>query len=115
MRHVPSLLSLNSSPKQTTLALSLEHRDAPASPGFCVHCRFGARKLVGRPLGRSPMSLDPEKAVGVRAKFLGQLTSENRTTLSVIEHALDDQLDFTPHPKLRPFGALALHIYQAGI
>ncbi len=61
------------------------------------------------------MSIDPEKAVGVRANFLGQLTSENRATLAVIEHALDDKLDFTPHPKLRPFGQLALHIYQAGI
>ena len=69
----------------------------------------------GASLEEKSMSIDPEKAVGVRAKLFGQLTSENRTTLSVIEHALDDKLDFTPHPKLRPFGPLALHIYQTGI
>jgi uncharacterized damage-inducible protein DinB len=47
--------------------------------------------------------------------MLGRLTSEHRTTLSVIEHAPEDKLDFAPHPQSRPFGILALHIYQAGI
>ncbi len=60
------------------------------------------------------MSIDPARAARMRAALLGQLTAEHRITLSVIEHALDDKLDFTPHPKLRPFGTLALHIYQTG-
>ena len=61
------------------------------------------------------MSIDPARAAGRRAMMLGRLTSEHRTTLSVIEHAPEDKLDFAPHPQSRPFRILALHIYQAGI
>lgn len=61
------------------------------------------------------MSLTPAQASAMCASLLGQLAAEHKTTISVIQHALDGKLEYTPHEKMRSFGELSQHIYLAGV
>lgn len=61
------------------------------------------------------MKLDAWAAASMRDRLLANLESENQAMLAVIEHLPEEKLGFKPHDKLRPFGALAAHVYNVGM
>jgi len=61
------------------------------------------------------MKLDAVAAAAMRDRLLANLESENQAMLAVIEHLPEEKLGFKPHDKLRPFGALAAHVFNVGM
>jgi len=59
--------------------------------------------------------MDAQTAAGIRDFLLSKLEHEHKSSLRVIEHLPENELGYTPHEKLRPFGELAHHMYAAGL
>ena len=61
------------------------------------------------------MSMTTDQATTIRHWMLAKLENEHKATMAVLDHVPEDKLGYTPADKLRPFGELMLHPYQAGM
>jgi len=61
------------------------------------------------------MSMTKDQASTLRHWMLTKLENEYKATMAVLEHVPEEKLGYTPAEKLRPFGEMLLHPYQAGM